>query len=134
MEHRDVKSQITEEESLLPLLHNKLLSSCQIYLLFHYTHCVFSNFQAVSGLISDARQIVETARTEASNYRSQYQIPVPLKYLNERVSMYMHAYTLYSAVRPYGCSVVMGTWSEHDGPQMYMLDPSGVSFVSILLL
>ncbi|CAH0399992.1 unnamed protein product [Chilo suppressalis] len=83
---------------------------------------------AVAGLISDARQIVETARSEASNYRSQYGIPVPLKYLNERVSMYMHAYTLYSAVRPYGCSVVMGTWTEHDGPQMYMLDPSGVAF------
>lgn len=83
---------------------------------------------AVAGLISDARQIVETARTEASNYRSQYGVPVPLKYLNERVSMYIHAYTLYSAVRPYGCSVVMGTWSEHDGPQMFMIDPSGVSY------
>ncbi|CAG9100643.1 Proteasome subunit alpha type-3 [Plutella xylostella] len=83
---------------------------------------------AVSGLISDARQIVETARSEASSYRSQYGVSVPLKYLNERVSMYMHAYTLYSAVRPYGCSVVMGSWSENDGPQMYMLDPSGVSF------
>lgn len=44
--------------------------------------------------------------------------------------MYMHAYTLYSAVRPYGCSVVMGTWTEHEGPQMFMLEPSGVSFVS----
>ncbi|XP_063538765.1 proteasome subunit alpha type-3 [Cydia strobilella] len=83
---------------------------------------------AVSGLISDARQIVETARSEASSYRNQYGMPVPLKYLNERVSMYMHAYTLYSAVRPYGCSIVMGTWSEHNGPEMYMLDPSGVSF------
>lgn len=83
---------------------------------------------AVAGLISDARQIVETARSEASNYRSQYGVPVPLKYLNERVSMYVHAYTLYSAVRPYGCSVVMGSWSKEDGPQLYMLDPSGVSF------
>ncbi|GBP79649.1 Proteasome subunit alpha type-3 [Eumeta japonica] len=83
---------------------------------------------AVAGLISDARQIVETARTEASNYRLQYSLPIPLKYLSERVSMYMHAYTLYSAVRPYGCSVVMGSWSKHDGPQMFMIDPSGVSF------
>lgn len=90
----------------------------------------FSLFQAVAGLISDARQICETARSEASNYRSQYRTPVPLKYLNERVSMYMHAYTLYSAVRPYGCSVVLGTWTQHDGPQMFMLEPSGVSFVS----
>ncbi|XP_022906829.1 proteasome subunit alpha type-3 [Onthophagus taurus] len=83
---------------------------------------------AVSGLIADARQIVEIARKEASNYRAQYNVNVPLKYLNERVSMYMHAYTLYSAVRPYGCSVIMGSWDRLDGPQMYMIDPSGVSY------
>lgn len=82
---------------------------------------------AVSGLISDARQIVEIGRSEAASYRSQYGIGIPLKYLNERVAMYMHAYTLYSAVRPYGCSVVVGAY-EAEGPQMYMIDPSGVSY------
>ena len=88
--------------------------------------------QAVSGLISDARQIVETARTESANYRAQYGSNIPLKFLNERVSMYMHAYTLYSAVRPFGCSVILGAY-EADGPVMYMIDPSGVSYVSITL-
>ncbi|KAJ1524885.1 hypothetical protein ONE63_009749 [Megalurothrips usitatus] len=82
---------------------------------------------AVSGLISDARQIVETARTECANYRSQYGTAIPLKYLNDRVSMFMHAYTLYSAVRPFGCSVILAAY-ENDGPQMYMIDPSGVSY------
>ncbi|XP_043466472.1 proteasome subunit alpha type-3 [Leptopilina heterotoma] len=82
---------------------------------------------AVSGLISDARQIVETARSEAASYRAQYGIGIPLKYLNERVSMYMHAYTLYSAVRPYGCSVILCAF-ETNGPTMYMIDPSGVSY------
>lgn len=85
--------------------------------------------QAVSGLISDARQIVETARTEAMNYRAQYGSNIPLRFLNDRVSMYMHAYTLYSAVRPFGCSVILGAY-EADGPVMYMIDPSGVSYVS----
>lgn len=84
----------------------------------------------MSGLIADARQIVDIARREASNYRSQYSVSIPLKYLNDRVSMYMHAYTLYSAVRPYGCSVIMGSYDNLDGPQMYMIDPSGVSYVS----
>lgn len=82
---------------------------------------------AVSGLISDARQIAETARSEAASYRAQYGIGVPVKYLNERVAMYMHAYTLYSAVRPYGCSVILGAY-EAEGPAMYMIDPSGVSY------
>lgn len=82
-------------------------------------------------MIADARQIVEIARKEAANYRAQYSVNIPVRYLNDRVSMYMHAYTLYSAVRPYGCSVILGTWDEVDGPQMHMIDPSGVSYVSI---
>ena len=94
---------------------------------------IYYSLQAVSGLISDARQIVETARTESANYRAQYGSNIPLKFLNERVSMYMHAYTLYSAVRPFGCSVILGAY-EADGPVMYMIDPSGVSYVSITVL
>ncbi|XP_071555734.1 proteasome subunit alpha type-3 [Temnothorax nylanderi] len=82
---------------------------------------------AISGIISDARQIAETARSEAASYKAQYGVGIPLKYLNERVSMYMHAYTLYSAVRPYGCSILLSAY-ETDGPALYMIDPSGVSY------
>ena len=35
--------------------------------------------------------------------------------------MYMHAYTLYSAVRPFGANVMLGTYSEQDGAQVRML-------------
>jgi len=48
--------------------------------------------------------------------------------------MYMHAYTLYSSVRPYGCGVILGTWEQKAGPEMYMIDPSGVFHVRLLLL
>lgn len=82
---------------------------------------------AVAGLLADAKQIVETARIECSNYRNQYGSDIPLKYLNDRVSMFMHAYTLYSAVRPFGCSAIMGSYDSVDGPIMYVVDPSGVS-------
>lgn len=86
--------------------------------------------QAVAGLISDARQLAVVARTECSNYRSTYGTNIPVSYLNDRLSMSMHVYTLYSAVRPYGCSVILGSYDEVDGPAMYMVDPSGVSYVS----
>uniref|UniRef100_T1JNT1 Proteasome subunit alpha type n=1 Tax=Strigamia maritima TaxID=126957 RepID=T1JNT1_STRMM len=81
---------------------------------------------AVAGVIADARQIVEVAKTEAANYRTEYGSAIPLKFLVDRVAMYMHAYTLYSAVRPYGCSVLLGAY-EVDGSKMYMIDPSGVA-------
>lgn len=80
---------------------------------------------AVAGLLTDARSLVEIAREEASNYRMRYGSSIPLKYLTERVSMYMHAYTLYAAVRPFGVSVLLS--SCVDGvPEMYMIDPSGI--------
>ena len=36
-------------------------------------------FQAVAGLLADARQVVEIARDEASNYRSNFGSSIPLK-------------------------------------------------------
>ncbi|MCL4123757.1 UNVERIFIED_CONTAM: hypothetical protein GTU68_024245 [Idotea baltica] len=80
---------------------------------------------ACAGLLADARAIVEIARIEASNFRSEYSVPIPIKFLAERVSLYLHAYTLYSAVRPYGCAVMIGGVDE-SGPQLYVSDPSGL--------
>ena len=54
---------------------------------------------AASGLGTDARQLAEIARDEATTYRSDYGSPIPLPHLISRVSAYMHAYTLYSSIR-----------------------------------
>jgi 20S proteasome subunit alpha 7 len=80
---------------------------------------------AVAGLLADARQIADIARQECANYRKSYGGPIPCKMLAERVSMYFHAYTLYSFVRPFGCSVIFASYDE-DGSHMYTVEPSGV--------
>lgn len=80
---------------------------------------------ASAGLLADARAVVDVGRAEAANYRAEYGRPIPCKFLAERISSYHHAYTLYSAVRPFGCSVMIGVYDE-DGPQMYLIDPSGM--------
>lgn len=82
-------------------------------------------------MTADASAILDVAREEARNFRHSYQVPISLKYLNERISMYIHAHTLFSAIRPFGCAVIIGSYDFNDGPQMYMIDPAGVSFVSI---
>lgn len=82
---------------------------------------------AAAGLLADSRAVVDVARDEAAKYRSQYGQPIPIKYLADRVSMYMHAHTLYSSVRPFGCSVLLGTFTD-DGSEMYNIDPSGVAY------
>ena len=85
---------------------------------------------AVAGLLADARQLVENARNEASNFRSNYGTLIPLSYLSDRVAMYMHAYTLYSSIRPFGAALMLGS-TEPDGPKLLVVDPSGVHNVSM---
>ena len=52
-----------------------------------------------------------------------------MKYLNERISQYMQAHTLFASMRPFGVSCILGGYDKK-GFQLTMIDPSGVSFVS----
>lgn len=47
--------------------------------------------------------------------------------------MYVHAYTLYGSIRPFGVSCLLGSYDETEGPELFVIDPSGVSFVSYVL-
>ena len=49
----------------------------------------------------------------------------------DRVSGYIHAHTLYGAVRPFGCNVMFSSYTPTEGPRLYMVDPSGVSWVRL---
>jgi 20S proteasome subunit alpha 7 len=71
---------------------------------------------------------VETITNEANNYRSDFGCDIPLKELSKRTANYMHAYTLYSAVRPFGATIMLGTWTEAHGPELYCIEPSGVFY------
>eukprot|EP00003_Mantamonas_plastica_P008586 TRINITY_DN1760_c1_g1_i2.p1 TRINITY_DN1760_c1_g1~~TRINITY_DN1760_c1_g1_i2.p1 ORF type:complete len:204 (+),score=80.99 TRINITY_DN1760_c1_g1_i2:252-863(+) len=83
--------------------------------------------QGVSGLLADARQLVNEARGEASDYRKFYKEDVPGKVLCSRVSNHVQQYTLHSYTRPYGCSALIAAY-DWKGPTLYMVDPSGVSY------
>jgi len=80
-----------------------------------------------SGLIADARQIVNHGRSEAARYRDFYGGTIPGKVLCDRVAGMMHNYTLHWVVRPFGAAVLIGSYSE-DGPMLHAVDPSGVSY------
>ena len=51
--------------------------------------------------------------------------------LSDRLSLYVQAYTLYSSVRPFGCSTIVGG-IDKDGPSIYVIEPSGVFYVRSL--
>lgn len=52
------------------------------------------------------------------------------KVLGDRLSMFLHMYTMYSSLRPFGCSVLLASYAD-DGPQLYMIDPSGSAWVRL---
>ncbi|KAJ3092450.1 hypothetical protein HK102_007074 [Quaeritorhiza haematococci] len=82
---------------------------------------------ASAGLLADGRHIVNRARDEAQSYRDIYRSPIPGKIISERVAQYVQAYTLYSSVRPFGISAIIGT-VDLNGPSLYMIEPSGVYY------
>ena len=85
-----------------------------------------------SGLVADARHLVNRARNEARNYRETYQKPISAKMLAERTSQYIQAYTLYGSVRPFGVSAIVGSLDQDGSPRLMMIEPSGVYFVYII--
>jgi len=82
---------------------------------------------AVAGLMADSRQLVSRGRYEARSYRQLYEGDIPGKVLCDRLSGFVQMYTLYASVRPFGCSVLLGVYDKK-GPQLFMIEPSGVSY------
>ncbi|KAF8317031.1 20S proteasome subunit [Cantharellus anzutake] len=80
---------------------------------------------ATAGLLADGRHLASRAFDEALNYRETYRAPTTLKALAERLGLYVQAYTLYSSVRPFGVSAVLGA-IDKEGPQLYVVEPSGI--------
>lgn len=111
--------------------------------------------QVSAGLVPDGRHFVSRARDEASSWRGVYKGPIPTSALANRLGGYVQAYTLYSSVRPFGVTSIVGGWdSEADlavdgqvgsgpksgsggkvegaqagGPRLYMIEPSGLYWV-----
>jgi len=83
---------------------------------------------ALSGLAADARQLVNKARSEASEYRSFYGSEITGKILSDRLAGHVHTHTLYWHSRPYGCSIIIASYDEDAGPQLYAIEPSGICY------
>ena len=111
-----------------------------------------------SGLLPDGRHLTSRGRDEASSWRQTYKAPIPMSALAGRLGGYVQAYTLYSSVRPFGVTAILGGWdseaelgvdgqvgngpaagaggkvddasTKRGGPGLYMIEPSGLYWVS----
>ncbi|KAF9076009.1 proteasome subunit alpha type-3 [Rhodocollybia butyracea] len=82
---------------------------------------------ATAGLLADGRQLANRAREESSNFRDNFKSPALVKYVSDRLGSFVQVYTLYSSVRPFGISTIIGG-VDQDGPSLYVIEPSGVFF------
>jgi proteasome alpha subunit len=79
---------------------------------------------ATSGLVADARVLVDEARKQAQTHRVQYGENISVSMLVKRICDIKQNYTQYGGGRPFGTALlVAGT--DDDGAHLYETDPSG---------
>jgi 20S proteasome alpha/beta subunit len=80
-------------------------------------------------LLADSRALLNQARDEAAEYKNVYHESIPGRMLADRMGQFVQAYTLHGSVRPFGTTALFGLMDEFHGPQLYMIEPSGVYWV-----
>lgn len=79
---------------------------------------------ATSGLVADARALVDRARVEAQMNRVSYDEPIPVDTLAKRICDYKQSYTQYGGGRPFGTALLVAG-VDASGPRLFETDPSG---------
>ncbi|HLD62539.1 MAG TPA: archaeal proteasome endopeptidase complex subunit alpha [Candidatus Norongarragalinales archaeon] len=81
---------------------------------------------ASSGLVADARKLVDMSRMEAQKHRLTYDEAISVEMLSKKIGDHIQAYTQYGGVRPYGVSLLI---AGVDGTiRLFETDPSGALF------
>lgn len=81
---------------------------------------------ASSGLVADARKLVDLARLEAQKHKLTYDEAISVEMISKKIGDHIQAYTQYGGVRPYGVSLLIG---GADGSlRLFETDPSGALF------
>lgn len=76
-----------------------------------------------SGLLSDARDLVEASRVKAQVNKITYGEPISVPSLTRHVCDRMHMVTQYAGMRPFGVGLLIG--GVNDKPALFETDPSG---------
>lgn len=82
---------------------------------------------AVCGYLPDGRNIVGRAQLEAKSYLDNFGIEISGKILADRIANYVHHYTLYWFMRPFGAIVMISSY-EKNTPHLYMVENDGNCF------
>ena len=76
-----------------------------------------------SGLIADARRLVDLARMESQRHKLAYSEPASVETISKELCDLMQVYTQYGGIRPFGVSLLVA--GVDDKPRLYEAEPSG---------
>ncbi|HJM17335.1 MAG TPA: archaeal proteasome endopeptidase complex subunit alpha [Candidatus Poseidoniia archaeon] len=79
---------------------------------------------ATSGLVADARALVDRARVECQVNSFNYSEDLAVESLAKKLCDYKQSYTQYGGVRPFGTAMLIGG-VDGSGPHLFETDPSG---------
>ncbi len=79
---------------------------------------------ASSGLVADARMLIDRARVEAQINRVTYNEPIGVAVLAKRICDHKQTFTQYGGVRPYGTALLIAG-VDNNRPSLFETDPSG---------
>ncbi|MFA5175845.1 MAG: archaeal proteasome endopeptidase complex subunit alpha [Candidatus Nanoarchaeia archaeon] len=80
-----------------------------------------------SGIISDARILVERAQLLAQQHKVTYDNPIDTMTLVKEICNVKQAYTQYGGGRPFGVSIIFGGIDESE-PRLFLTDVTGIFF------
>ena len=90
----------------------------KIFMLDEHVGC------ATSGLVADARSLVDRARVDAQMNRVTYDEPISVLQLVKRICDFKQSYTQYGGVRPFGTALLVAGVDD-SGAHLIETDPSG---------
>ncbi|OUJ19523.1 20S proteasome alpha subunit [Methanonatronarchaeum thermophilum] len=79
---------------------------------------------ATSGLVADARVLIDKARVESQVNQMTYEEKIDVDTLTTKVCEHLQTYTQYGGVRPFGTALLIAG-VDGDSPKLFETDPSG---------
>jgi proteasome alpha subunit len=78
-----------------------------------------------SGLLADARILIDYARDVSLSHRFIYDEPIDVEFLTKAICNLKQQYTQFGGARPFGVALLVAGIDRH-GARLFQTDPSGV--------